>query len=306
MIHSIAAAELHATLGPDLSALVRDRPAPLRCAAEVSTLRQLGSARCAILLEFADGTRLKGRRFDSVSKARRAAELLDAIGADYPRIVARRGDALLLEWIEGSTLSSLNPLPPATLSRCGTMLGRLHTLDASNLTDGPPPAHEDPEAALGRTIDELGRAGVLDADRARRALEFAAVHRPSAPSIGIVHQDFCAENLVQDASGAVVCIDNATLDHGPHDFDLARTWYRWPMNALEGASFADGYSEHRDLDAFRRHFGFWATVVVVVAAARRHRMGVPGVNEALGRLEHVLSSEHGSLDKGWPPAGPHG
>ena len=29
--------------------------------------------------------------------------------------------------------------------------------------------------------------------------------------------------------GALCLVDNETVDLGPLDYDLARTWYRWPL-----------------------------------------------------------------------------
>jgi Ser/Thr protein kinase RdoA (MazF antagonist) len=107
-------------------------------------------------------------------------------------------------------------------------------------------------------------------------------------TVGVIHKDFCAANVVIGTDGAPVCVDNANVSVGPHDLDLARTWYRWPMGAEDRRHFAAGYEEYRRLAACLRHFAFWAACVLVGSASIRLRARAPGGLEPLDRLSVLL------------------
>jgi hypothetical protein len=62
----------------------------------------------------------------------------------------------------------------------------------------------------------------------------------------------------------------------------ARSRSRAHLGAL-----ADGYLEHRGLADFERHFGFWATCVLVGSAATRVRSQAPGAHAAIERLRQL-------------------
>jgi hypothetical protein len=285
---------LEETLGPDLAALVLERGAPLAGLARVATLPSPEKRRGAFRLELADGTRLKGRRFDDAEHAARVARLRDAMGGGCAAVIARRGDAALLEWVEGPTLDALSPLAPALLRRCGSMLGALHRAHRVEAAQAAPHRAEDLLEKLRRKLDALEEARRIEPGLARRALEAAERSRPAAPTYGIVHRDFCAENLVLRADGAPICIDDENIALGAHDNDLARTWRRWPMTREERARFVEGYEEHRPIAFLLSHFPFWATVTLVYAADLRFRVGAPGGDEALVRLARVLDSAEGA------------
>jgi aminoglycoside phosphotransferase (APT) family kinase protein len=144
-------------------------------------------------------------------------------------------------------------------------------------------------AKLERDAAELLAARLLDPELARSARAAAAAERPAEATSGVIHKDFCAENLVLSHAGRIVCVDDATLSFGPHDLDLARSWWRWPMTKTERTHFEAGYREQRSLEAFARHFRFWATCVLVAAAATRLRSRAPGAREAIGVLRLMLT-----------------
>jgi predicted glycosyltransferase len=279
--------------GPDLRALARAR-GPLRAIEPLTRRPSPRSTRAACKLAFADGSRSKGRRLRDPERARRVERLLAAAGDGFPRVLARRGDALLLEWIDGTPLDALPVVPADVLRGAGELLGALHRLDADGWSDGPLPGPADAFARLERDLAALASAQALDAERVRRVLESAAAQRPRRASVGFVHRDFCAENLALAAPGGLVSIDNASLDLGPHDLDLARTWVRWPLSREERAHFAGGYEKHRGLDDFLAHFAFWASCSLVHTAAKRLRLRAPDAREPLERLERVLAAGDGA------------
>jgi aminoglycoside phosphotransferase (APT) family kinase protein len=167
------------------------------------------------------------------------------------------------------------------------MLGALHRLPCESLPDDADEKPGELLAKLERDMDLVRSEHLLDPELARRALADADANRPQEPTLGIIHKDFCAENLVLASDGSLVCIDEATLSTGPHDLDLARTWYRWPMQARDSAHFARGYQEQRSLAGFLRHFRFWVTCVLVGSAATRLRSASPGALAPIERLRQL-------------------
>jgi hypothetical protein len=275
-------------IGADLLSLIRARPERLISLTEISTLPSPVRRRAAFRLEFEGGLTLKGRRLESPDRAERVAHILGLTGDGFPRALDRRGDALLLPWVEGRTLASLDPIPPAALERCGRILGALHQLDTPDWREIRIPAPEDLLATLRRDIGILAVANELDPGLGRAAVETAAALAPREARSGIIHKDFCAENIVLDASGAPVSIDNAALSVGPYDLDLARTWYRWSMSPTDRSRFLRGYEEYRDCGSFTKHFAFWAICVLAGSASNRLRAQVGGHREPLGRLRSLL------------------
>jgi hypothetical protein len=286
------ASQLVEQLGTDLLALIRARGVPIAKLSAITGLPSPVRKRAAFAVEFADGTKLKARRLKSAQRAEAVVRLRDAVGAGFAPILARRGDAMLLEWVEGRSLASLEPIGCDTLRRCGRMLGALHRLPCEPLADEADEKPAELFAKLERNMDLVRSERLLGPELARRVLADADANRPAAPTLGIIHKDFCAENLVLASDGSLVCVDEATLSTGPHDLDLARTWYRWPMQARDFAHFAGGYQEHRSLAGFLRHFRFWATCVLVGSAATRLRSASPG---ALAPIERLRQLQDGGL-----------
>jgi hypothetical protein len=275
-------------IGPDLLSLIRERPEQLISLTEISTLPSPVRRRAAFRLEFAGGLTLKGRRLESPERAQRLHHILGRDG--FPRAVDRRGDALLIQWVEGRVLTALDRIPPAVLERCGRILGALHRLERPDWLDVREPAPADWLAKLQMATGLLSAAGELDAGLGRAAVESAAARVPGQVSAGIIHKDFCAENIVLDASGAPVSIDNGTVSFGPLDLDLARTWYRWPMTPADREHLLRGYAEYRSHASFMEHFSFWAIAVLVASASSRLRLRVGRHREPLERLRTLLDS----------------
>ena len=97
-------------------------------------------------------------------------------------------------------------------------------------------------------------------------------------------------NVVIRSDGVPVCVDNANLTVGPHELDLARTWYRWPMTSGDRRHFAAGYEEHASLAPSLRHFPFWAINVLVRGALFRLGAARNGVEEPLARLRESVEA----------------
>jgi hypothetical protein len=281
-------------LGSDLLALIAERGVPLTRAFEVTRLRTPARNRGAFALDFADGLRLKARRFDSCDEADRSVRFAALLGAGHARILAWRGKSALFEWIEGPTLAALPAIPADLARRCGSLLGSLHGVDSA-LAGMPGSDTSEIAAKIERTAALVRHSEAGTADLLRRAVDAAERARPPASSVGLVHQDFCAENLVLSRGRGPISIDDAALTVAPHDLDLGRTWYRWPMTRDERRQLAAGYAEHRPLGPVLAHFEFWAVAALLGSMSSRLKSRL-SLDVPLARLAALIAGPSTSAD----------
>ena len=141
-------------------------------------------------------------------------------------------------------------------------------------------------ATTQRQLEEL--AGTRTISR-REASAFARIvdDLPSSAMWGVIHTDFGGDNLVVRADDTVVSIDNEHLVRGFVDFDLARSWYRWPMPAPSWRRFTRHYQGAADRDVSADALRPWRVVASMTGVRRRHKLGVP-IDVALATLRGVL------------------
>jgi hypothetical protein len=128
-------------------------------------------------------------------------------------------------------------------------------------------------------------------ERADLLYGLAMAHLPATLTLGIVHRDLCPENLITDARGRLISVDNGSMTIGAIDEDLCRVWYRWPMTAGERKAFVTGYEEYRSADGFGQPSLFWVVVVIVNSARARLRSSATAAAAALQRLDKFLSEK---------------
>lgn len=280
---------LRRELGDDLFVLVSTVNAPLVEITPLAGVGYPGYQPSAFRLRFADGRVLKGRVFESTTRAATVeyvSQYLDHQG--FPKIVARSGRALLTEWVEGRPIHSAG-CAPELLRRCGALQGFMHNVPLPEKSPlKPPDTIQDWHDRLERNFAELVGARVLEENEARRAFELAGRYAPSSYAVGFVHRDFCAENLVLRLSNDVCVVDNETLAVDPYDYDLGRTWYRWPMSPAERAAYFDGYHRYRSSHDFLTHFPYWGIVAVVGGAVYRLQKQTGAASVPVGRLRGLL------------------
>lgn len=288
-------------LGDELWALVGSLDSPLLDIHVLTRLPSPVSRRASFRLRLADGQILKGRRCETADEAERVEYLWQFLDPGrFPRSLSRRGAALLIEWIEGQSLSA-SQLSPELLRWCGACQGSLHS------TPLPREAHEryrsSPhawQARLQRNARELVESCVLERGEATQALELAAAHAPGSVVVGLVHADYCAENMVVHPSGGVYHVDNEWISIDACEYDLARTWYRWPMTPMQRRAYYDGYSQHRSLGEFTKHHLYWALVVLLQSARSRLLAGDRNLWIPVSRLQALLRDQSNgaiSLDR---------
>jgi aminoglycoside phosphotransferase len=282
-------------LGEDLWTLVEAIDAPLVNVTCVSSLPSLVSQRGAFRIGLADGRVLKGRRVESTTDAERIEELSRLLDhRNFPRVLARRGCALLTEWIEGRPLAA-SDCHSDLFRRCGALQGALHSIPIAPL---PARRHsQDWQARLDEKIAVLVRHNALGRRDGKDALELAIANAPDFFAVGLSHGDFCLENMVVTPPDHVYVVDNESLLIGAYDHDLARTWYRWPMHPSEREAYFMGYEEYRSAVTFGAHFLHWAVLALVESALFRVRYETRGVRVPIRRLKALLRYLRGRVSE---------
>ncbi len=240
-------------------------------------------------LQFENGVILKGRHLMSPRRARCFNEVVNAFAADaFSRVMASSREALLEEWVEGRSLSDVSG--DSSLIHCsGQFLGRLHTCCQRPL---PRPTTSPTDLLrLGEDVQQLQSSSVLSRQEAVDLQHQLQEMMPRKVQRGIIHKDFCGENLIVRPSGAICCIDNLTMSRGPYDFDLARTWYRWPLAPAEWQTFLDGYAKFRSPAEFLQNFGYWSRRVILAAAAFRLKYQIADAESPIKLLRSLLHAD---------------
>jgi hypothetical protein len=288
--------ELRQIVGDDLHAVVEAQGLSVVSVSPISPLGSSSSTRAAFRLDLADGSSVKGRRFESALAADRAHRLGRCLPSEsFPRILAQHGRALLTEWVEGERLSA-RPITSEHLHRMGELLSAVHEIVLPE--EIPAPGYPGPywRQALGAKVERLCAAGELEPLAGAQAMELAVAHAPERVGVSLVHADLCPENVAVDAQGNLHVVDNDSLALHAPAYDLARTWYRWPMTNAERQAFEEGYNLSGALRAYHHHFVHWAVVVLIGALEFRFRRQLPGASEPLRRLREILECHagHGS------------
>ncbi len=282
-------ADLASQLGGDLVSLIRDVDAPLVEVTVLSGRGYPGYEPSAFRLRFADGRVLKGRRFARAPQAKEVEDILRQLcGHGLPAVVARAGAALLTEWIDGQGLNAAT-WTAEVLRQCGALQGSLHSVPVSA-------AHRrTPSRVIGRwhsnlqrQLTQLAAAGALEPGEAHTSFAIAARCAPSSCTVGYIHGDFCPENLVLQPSGEVGVVDNETLSIDAHDYDLGRTWYRWPIQVAQREAYLEGYNCYRSAAGFLQHFPFWAIAGVVAGAVFRLEKHASASSVPINRLRALV------------------
>jgi hypothetical protein len=266
-----------ASLGEDPAALVSAVVGAAGCR-HGAVAPRCRPRRDGVPLTFADGTTLKGSRLETADTAALVATLAPDLGAGtvVARIVAHAGSALLSEWVEERHLATWRVPTRCCALRRGP----------GSVVHALIPAGDPREEAHWR------RTSVVDLDALEERL--AALASPSTPgtctsvgqeacAVGVCLVDYCPENIVLRRQGEPCLIDIETVSIAPCDYDLARTWYRWPMTGEQCDAYLAGYRDHRDASAFLVHAPFWHIAALANGALFRHRRlsGAPAVLAAL-------------------------
>jgi hypothetical protein len=284
-----SAAELVEHLGDDVVDLLASVDRPI---VEVAPLRGVGyPGYCpsAFRLRFAGDLTLTVRRLGSLNRAGAVEYVSRHLNhAGFPKVLARAGKILLIEWIDGQPLH-LADCGPALIRECAALQGLMHTLPVpSDCPYRPVETIYDWHSRLQAELGALVEATALEETEAQRAFDVAMKYAPSSYTTGFVHRDFCPENIVWRPSGRVCAIDTEALAIDAQDYDLGRTWYRWPMSPAERENYLQAYDSHRSSKDFLAHFPYWAFAALTGAAVFRLQKRADTRSLPISRLRALL------------------
>jgi aminoglycoside phosphotransferase (APT) family kinase protein len=215
-----------------------------------------------------DGARVKGQMLWSPHRSERARCMIAALAhVGVPPVVAFAGRAIVQEWVDGATADASRHAAAA-----GRLLGQIHT------TPIPPCARAggawQPDAARTRAhLESLVDRDALEAAEGARIVDLLPDAAQCAADFVVTHGDLAPGNVVVIDDGAsavnVVPVDNEACDAAPARWDVARTWYRWPMPAGARTDFRHAYEATTGRDLIGDDFVGWLAAVLVDAAAYR-------------------------------------
>ncbi|HEY2388549.1 MAG TPA: phosphotransferase [Candidatus Binatia bacterium] len=289
MTPRVTRADEHLAAQPGVGAALAALGATVIAAEPVTALALPGSARFAFRVQLDDGRVVKLRRVLRPEAAARAWRSIEGESdLPFPRVLARAGEIVVETWIDGEPPAT--PPPPAVLTDAARVLARLH---AAALAEPDAPRRE-PTAAMLRQmrarLDELRERWLLDRALAEHLVDLAGRFAPAESAIGITHNDLCGENLVVDRAGMLWVVDNEAMDVGFLDYDLARTWYRWGLDAPSWAAFVAAYAAAGGAAPHESTAPFWRIAAVARSAVVRAAAAPPERDVALARLRALAAS----------------
>jgi len=284
--------------GKDLLSLVADLGGALCSFYELTRQRRIGSQRASFRLHFTDGRIFKGRQFESEEQRALVTLLLSRLaGFPFSAIIASRGLATIEEWIIGSP-PDLSAVGDELIMSAADVLARLHTF--RDYPGEMPCAYDG--VALDRLtyeLEVLRGAGSLNAGVVEKLTMIAESNRPEGRlDFGVIHTDFHPDNMIVARDGTLHIVDNEHIKIGALDFDLARSWSRWPMSVSQRRLFRQTYERMRNMDDFLVHGRFWAILSLTRTAYVHHRCRATNP-ESLNQLERIARSGGRST---WPAA----
>jgi thiamine kinase-like enzyme len=205
-----------------------------------------------------------GHRRRTVERALGYVELLG--DPRLPRPLARSGRVTVEAWVEGRTLADCDERE--SLDGAARLLAAIHGFQRARVQRDQSVAPI--RRRLLRQLDELVEARLIDRAAATR-LERLADALPATARVGLLHGDFCGENLVCRRDGVVVSIDNAHLHLGFLQYELGRSWYRWQHSPRAAEHVEGRYRELTGLGVDAAERTAWRTAATVKGLHLRHR-----------------------------------
>jgi len=258
------------SLDPTVATALAESGLAVRGFALLSRHRLPAINRIAYRIDLSPHGTVKARRLEDDATAKRLHENRCEQPSAFAPVRERRGSVLIEEWIDGESVEE-RPEPSA-VTQAAILLAELH---GRRTVTGQVVHHAHNTIALRAGITERLRhvqaAGVLNERDA--ALVDQALDRldPRQAVHGLVHLDFCGENMVLDRDRRLHVIDNERLGIDALGFDLGRARYRWALRPAEWELFRSVYASHLPVALPREGEDFWALVALVYSTALRLR-----------------------------------
>ena len=259
----------------------------------ISTIRAAEHARSVFAVELEGSRIIKARRLEDAASASRLVEIRDGAPAGFAPVIERCEAVLFEPWIEGDDLAHVPPTT-AHLSEAAALLARLHgtrTALGCPLPVAESTARE--REAAERARHRLAADGHLRQTENDEIGSSLARLDPGRALAGVVHTDFCGENMVIDQRGRLHVIDNERMGIGPLGLDVARTWYRWALPPEAWEHFRCDYRGWMPQDDALPHLAFWAIVATLKSAVLRLQLEPQRAHLPIARLRQAMADIDG-------------
>lgn len=252
----------------------------------ITTLTSPRHARAVYAIELTSGQTMKARRLEDEATARQLCALRRDLPPAFAPVLACHGRVVLEAWVDGETLGG-GPPGDAILAAAGALLAALHatTVAAGRTVRETRPTSEWRAHSAGY-LAQIGRRGALDPRTLQRLAAALARLDPGTAIWGLVHTDFCGENMVVDAAGGLHVIDNERVSVDALGYDLGRTWARWQLDDAAWTRFVAAYTGAGGPPQALAALGFWRLAASVTAAAVRIHLGA-ATQESFARLRQL-------------------
>ncbi len=269
---------------PDVLRVLADLGLAPRSFTPVGGYPKWRRGRVTYRVELASGDVVKVRRVTRTRAPRRAELVVRALDdPDLPAPLALHGRVTVERWVDGVPLDSMTPTM-WQIEAAADLLGRLHAVTS---VPGRPFRRVSSLAPLlaksVKRIDTLRDRELLTGAEAKELVGRLRNGFPERATRGVVHGDLCAQNLVATPDGRLVSIDNERVRIDFLDFDLARTWVRWPMSEAARDRFERRYATWGRPTPERAETTAWRVCATVKSSLTIS--GTPDVGPDLARAQ---------------------
>ncbi|CAK0742064.1 putative Aminoglycoside phosphotransferase family protein [Gammaproteobacteria bacterium] len=258
------------------------------------TIHDPAKLRGTFRVELDSGAFVKARRLESEEAAQHHQKLRAALPPAFVPVLARSGAVLIEPWIYGQPLTEA-PLTEPLVHKAGRLLAALHATPWV----GKSPSFSLQIAELRDTtltwLTRLMTAGIVKVSVAHALRAILEEGAPKEALHGLVHTDFCGENMLITAEGRLVVVDNEHATLGPLAMDMARAWYRWGLRDQAWDWFRAGYTAGGGNEEAFAHTLFWRIVSVTISADLRFRSGHVRLDIPVKCLESLAQPNGGTV-----------
>jgi hypothetical protein len=281
---------MNAFLETEIRAALEQAGIRVRSFARISNFHLTENGRSCYRIDHDHGI-VKARLLENEPTARQLAEFRRELSDDFVPIISQHGRVLIEDWIDGEALPDIPELH--WLTTAGALLGDLHARPAI----GHRMLHEvrttaDHHLAAQKSLRRMMANGALGEEDVARLERILQRYDPLQATYGLVHLDFCGENMVIDRTGRLRVVDNERIGLNSLCLDLARTWYRWALPAPAWDSFCIAYTERLPFPDPPDSLRFWKIETIAKSAELRLRAYPEKANVPLRCLK-ALAAEDG-------------
>ncbi len=235
-----------------------------------------------------DGQSVKLRVVETADQAARIKAIRAQLSDEhFPRMLACGENAMIEEWIPGRSAAE-DQYDVGLLQEAGSLLASIHSATLPEYSFATLRTIDGRLKRLERQTGDLLERGLLSGEQVAKIMNLARRDPPGDLEAGIVHRDFAAENLVIGEDANIWVVDNETMTYDAFSYDLARSWYRWPLTGQAITHFLAGYKRIRSAGDFERHFVFWALSSLVDACLFRAKAETQNQDVPMDMLRELI------------------